>query len=204
MTVHPFPIRRTLAAILISLIGANSASAIGLMQAYQDALENDPAYRSARFENEAGQENRAIGRSSLMPNLSMSYATNRNFLNMTTMTSQGNFTTQPDYNGVVSTLSLRQPLFNMGDLARYHEGVAQAEYSSAQFNGRGQELVIRLVSAYTDALYAEDQLALANAQRDAFEEQKLVNERMMQKGEGTKTDELETESKYAMALAQVI
>lgn len=201
--MNSLPLRRLLASALLSVL-SGEASAIGLMQAYQDALQNDPAYRSAKFENDAGQENRAIGRSSLMPNLSISYAANRNFLNMTTITSQGNYSSQPNYNGMVSTLSLRQPLFNLGDLARYNEGVAQAEYSRAQFGGRGQELVIRLVSAYTDALYAEDQLALANAQRDAFEEQKLVNERMMQKGEGTKTDELETESKYAMALAQVI
>ena len=201
--MNSFPLRRLLASALLSVL-SGEASAIGLIQAYQDALQNDPAYRSAWFENEAGQENRAIGRSSLMPNLSMSYASNRNFLNVTTITSQGNFSTQPDYNGMVSALTLRQPLFNLGDLARYNEGVAQAEYSRAQFNGRGQELVIKLVSAYTDVLYAEDQLVLGNAQRDAFEEQKLVNERMMQKGEGTRTDELETESKYAMALVHVI
>jgi protease secretion system outer membrane protein len=52
--------------------------------------------------------------------------------------------------------------------------------------------------------YAEDQLALVTAQRDAFAEQMRVNERMFQKGEGTKTDMLETQAKYDVAEAQVI
>lgn len=206
MIVSPAPIKRLLLAALLAslLFRAGGAWAIGLLQAYDEALQNDPTYRSAVYENKAGQENRAIGLSSLLPNLSMSYATNRNLLDMTTITNQGSYSSQPNYNGMVATLSLRQPLFNLADIARYQQGIAQAKYSQAQFSVHQQEFVVRLVSAYTDALYAEDQVTLAKAQGDAFEEQMRVNEQMFQKGEGTTTDELEAQSKLALSQAQLI
>ena len=82
--------------------------------------------------------------------------------------------------------------------------MAQSNYSTVLFGGRQQDLVIRLVSAYADAQFAEDQLALATAQRDAYGEQMRVNDRMFAKGEGTKTDSLETQAKFDLAEAQLI
>ena len=107
-------------------------------------------------------------------------------------------------NSSSGVVQLRQPIFNLDGIARYYQGVAQTSYSEAVFSGRAQELVVRVVGAYADAQYAEDQLALVTAQRDAYAEQKRVNERMFQKGEGTRTDMLETQAKYDVAEAQVI
>ena len=45
------------------------ASALGLIQAYNAALLNDPTYRSAISDNQAGKEYKAIGRSALLPSL---------------------------------------------------------------------------------------------------------------------------------------
>jgi protease secretion system outer membrane protein len=64
--------------------------------------------------------------------------------------------------------------------------------------------MIRLMMAYADAKYAQDQLMLYLAQRDAFAEQRRVNDRLFQKGEGTRTDMLETQAKLDVAEAQVI
>ena len=189
---------------LFLLLNSAGASAMGLMQAYDAALQNDPTYRSAIHEHEAGEENLALGRSKLLPNLSFDYQQNRNLLNITTTTGQNTGSQQMTYLGQVTTLSMRQPLFNLGDYASYKQGRAQADYSRAQFSGKGQDLVLRVVQAYTDALYAGDQLDLAKAQSAAYEELMHANELKLSKGEGTRTDVLETQSKYALVQAQVI
>ncbi|RZI43633.1 DUF4440 domain-containing protein [Herbaspirillum sp. HC18] len=186
------------------LLQAMPASAMGLIQAYEAALQNDPTYRSAVAENEAGQQNRILGRSNLLPSLSASYSTYKNRADYTQPTIFGEQTTHPEYSSSSGALTLRQPLFNLDGLARYYQGVAQTNYSDALFSARGQDLVIRLVGAFAEAKYAEDQLALAIIQRDTFAEQRTVNERMFQKGEGTRTDTAETQAKYDLAEAQLL
>ena len=51
-------------AVMIS-----SAQALSLLDAYEAALENDPLFRAAVHENEAGQQTEKIGRAGLLPNL---------------------------------------------------------------------------------------------------------------------------------------
>jgi outer membrane protein, protease secretion system len=198
--------RRVLASAMTAalLLQAIPASALGLVQAYEAALQNDPAYRAAVHDNEAGQQYKVLGRSNLLPSLSASYATYKNRADFTQPTLLGESTTHPEYTSSSSGIQLRQPLLNLDGFARYNQGVAQTNYSDAIFSARAQDLVIRLMSAYAEAKYAEDQLALATIQRDTFAEQRLVNERMFQKGEGTRTDVLETQSKYELAEAQLL
>ena len=193
------------AAFVVLLAHSGQTCAMGLMQAYEAALQHDPVYRSALFDNQAGQQYRAIGRSGLLPSVQYTYSTSKNQADRTSPDFLGTpSTTHPEYTSISSSISLRQTLFNLNTSARYRQGIAQAGYSDAQFSGRSQELMIRLVSAYADAKYAQDQLALYGAQRDAFAERRRVNERMFDKGEGTRTDMLETQAKLDLAQAQVI
>ncbi|HJU70321.1 MAG TPA: TolC family outer membrane protein [Paucimonas sp.] len=205
--MKPVSVKRLLASALGAslLLQAGSASALGLLQAYEAALQNDPTYRSAIHENEAGQQYAALGRASLLPSVSLNYSASHNRADVTQPNIQGKqVTSHPQYQSNNGSLSLRQPLFNPDGVARYRQGVAQTNYSEATFSGRRQDLVLRLTGAYVDAQYAQDQLALAEAQRDAYAEQMRVNQRMFQKGEGTRTDMLETQAKLDVAEAQVI
>lgn len=190
-----------------ALLLSPNALAIGLMQAYEAALSNDPTYQAARHENEAGQQNRAIGRASLLPTISATYSASKNKLTEREYTPDGGATVtqEPvDYSSNVAAISLRQPLVNFDGIARYQQGSAQASYSGAVFSGKSQELIIRVVTAYAEAQYAENQVALATAQRDAYAEQMKVNKRMFEFGEATVTDMLETQAKAELAEAQVI
>ena len=184
---------------------AGQVFAMSLVEAYQAALQNDPVYQSAVHDNEAGQQNRAIGRSYLLPNIGLNYAKYKNRADITQPNIFGQTSTsQPEYDSKSASVTLRQPLFSLDSYARYKQGAAQADYSDAVFSSKGQDLLQRLVGAYADAKFAEDQLALVTAQRDALEEQRKVNERMFQKGEGTKTDMLETQARYDLAEAQLL
>lgn len=198
--------RRVCASILtICLLHAGSASALGLLQAYEAALQNDPTYRAAVYENEAGQQYKVLGLVPLLPTLSASYSTSANNANITSPNGRGQSTSvQQVYNSKVSSVQLRQPLVNLEGIARYYQGVAQTSYSDAQFSGHRQELITRLVGAYADAKYAEDRLTLAIVQRDTYAEQRRMNDRMFEKGEGTKTDMLETQAKFDLSEAEVL
>ncbi len=193
--------KKTLVLVCTILLNqAGHVYGLNLLDAYEAALQHDPIYRSAMHENEAGQQAEIIGRSSLLPNLAVTHAQNKNSGTLDTGASS-----QPlNFDGQVSTLSLRQPLFNLEAIAGYQQGKAKADSSRAKFAGHGQQLVVRLVEAYVETLLAQDHVKLAETQRDALEELKRVNESMLQKGEGTTTDVLETQSKFAQAQAKVI
>lgn len=180
------------------------AAAVDLSDAFALALRNDPAFHAAIAERDAGLEYRAIGRAKLLPNLSYRYNSARNDSEVTQSTTVGNITQQRDYRSYSSTLTLQQPLFDYGAWAEYRQGVAKALLADAQFRGRGQELAVRLFQAYSKALFANEQIALAQAQRRAYAEQLTLNERLLKGGEGTRTDVLETRARYELAKAQEI
>jgi protease secretion system outer membrane protein len=180
----------------------SSVQAMSLLDAYEAALQHDPIYRSAYHENEAGQQAEAIGLASLLPNLAITHSQSKSTGTITNnqnhTSSSGNFESQ------ISSLTLRQPLINLEAVASYRMGKAQADSSRAKFTGRSQQLVVRLVEAYVETLLAQDHVKIAEAQLNALEELKRVNERMLIKGEGTTTDVLETQSKHAIAQAKAI
>lgn len=204
--IRLFPLMRRgawFAALLLS--AASQSFAMGLIQAYDAALQHDAIYLSAMAENQAGQQYKAIGRAGWLPRLEYSYGNSKNMAALTTQGIAGlPVTSHPDYTSISNNISLRQTLFNLDTVARYRQGIAQTNFSDAQFAGRSQDLMIRLVTAYTEARFAQDQLALLVAQRDAFAEQKRANQRMFQYGEGSKTDVLETEAKLDVAQAKLI
>lgn len=189
----------------VMLLGLSlPAMAVDLSDALVLALRNDPTFHAAIAERDAGLEYRAIGRAKLLPNLSYRYNSARNDSEVTQSTTAGNITQQRDYRSYSSTLTLQQPLFDYGAWAEYRQGVARALLADAQFRGRGQELVVRLFQAYSEALFANEQIALAQAQRRAYAEQLTLNERLLKGGEGTRTDVLETRARYELAKAQEI
>jgi protease secretion system outer membrane protein len=192
------------AILALCLAHSGGASAIGLLQAYQAALENDPTYRAAYHESEGGKEYANLGRAGLLPSVTANYAYNKNRAAVEQDGAQGPTQSQPEYASRSGGVQLRQPLFNLEAVARYQQGIAQTKMSAAQFSLRGQELVLRVVGAYLDVLLARDELALAQAQRDAYAEQRKVNDKLFEHGEGSRTDMLETQARLDVAEAAVL
>ncbi|HEU4852810.1 MAG TPA: TolC family outer membrane protein [Telluria sp.] len=196
----PFARRIVASAVAAIALAHGSASAITLEEAYQAALRNDPTYRAAVFGNEAGQENRALGRSYLLPSLSGSYTSQESKSDITV----GRNRSHREYMSKSANISLRQAIFNLDAVARYRQGVQQALASESMLDVARQQLIVRVVSAYIEAIFSDDQLALAKAQRDMLAEQQQVNDRLYKAGEGTVTDRLETQAKLDMAEARLL
>lgn len=177
---------------------------IGLMEVYGMALEYDPTYHAALKERDAGLEERAIGRAALLPKLSFQYQAGRNQSEVTQPGFLGRSTSDRSYRSYSSSLTLEQPVFDYEAISRYYRGIAQAHHADARFRSRSQEVAVRVAQAYTEALFAKDQIDLTQAQKRAFAEQMTLNARRLDAGEGTRTDMLETQARYDLAQAQEI
>lgn len=189
------------AAVAAALMAPATAGAMTLEEVYQAALKNDAAYRAAYYSNESGKENRVLGRSNLLPQLSASYSGGKSHSDISTGSAA---TRHEDYNTKSAVLQLRQPLFSLDALARYKQGGLQADYSEAVFMSERQQVAVRAVGAYVEMLFKQDQLDLARVERDMYVERMKVNDRMFDKGEGTRTDMLETRARLDVAEAALL
>ncbi|MGX1174893.1 TolC family outer membrane protein [Pseudomonas sp. R151218B TE3479] len=183
----------------------NNAWAMGPFEFYEQALRNDPVYLGAIKERDAGLENRAIGRAGLLPHLGYSYNKGRNQSKVTYLNDRG--ASQHDdrnYSSYGSSLTLQQPLLDYEAYAAYRKGVAQALFADESFRDKSQALLVRVLSQYTQALFAQDQIDIALAKKKAFEQQFQQNEQLFRQGEGTRTDILEAQARYELAIAEEI
>lgn len=190
---------------LAMLALGGSAQALSLTEAYDAALKSDPTYKMHFFENKAAKESRIIGRSNLLPTVSASYNFSHNNADLMQPSMFGGVQqTYPKYVSRSANVQFRQSLFNLDAWFRYRQGVINTNESDARFKARTAELAVRVLAAYTDALFADDQIGLVTAQRDMYIEQMKVQQRMLEKGEGTRTDVLEVQARLDLAEAQVL
>lgn len=198
-------LKKSLVAVLIATV-FSQAQAIDLYESYDLALANDPTFRGALKDYEAGLANETIGRSALMPKINASYYTAQNRATQWGAAYSGgpnvaqNFQYNSDYYGAF----LNQPLFSLEALARWKQGSAQADAARTRFVLNSQQLLIRVLQTYLNTLNAQDQLEFQVAERNAFKEQAVVSRRLNQKGQNPITDVLEAESAYQLAEARVL
>ncbi len=194
-----------LAAAFALLAGNSAVAAMGPFEIYEQALRNDPVFLGAIKERDAGLENRAIGRAGLLPKLGYNYNKGRNSSKATSLDERArNRTDDRNYSSYGSSLTLQQPLLDYEAYAAYRKGVAQSLFADENFRGKSQELLVRVLDNYTKALFAQDQIDIAQAKKKAYEQQFQQNEHMFKQGEGTRTDILEAESRYELATAEEI
>ena len=187
-----------LAGCTLALLSSEGLAA-GLMDAYQAARQNDPAFRAARYERDAGQYAIAIGRAGLLPNVAItgSFSKNKGERESTRV----GLSQDLDYREQAAAIVLRQPLFNYDSFVRYQQGGIQAAFSDAVFDRKEAELAVKLSGAYFDALFSMERLALTDAEISAYQAQRELAERRRKGGEGTVTEVAEAESRLQLARA---
>ena len=190
------------AAVLACSVPAQS---LDLQRAFASAMVNDAQFQAAIKEKMAGEIYRELGLASLLPQLSLSYTDNKNQLDRTSIDSAGKpITDQSNYRSSSNVLSLRQSIVNFEGMARYRQGKAQANQSLAVFDSQTNALAIRLIDAYLSVLFSMDQIELMEAELAAYEELMKANQALWQKGEGTRTDAIETRSRFLVSQAQLM
>jgi outer membrane protein, protease secretion system len=191
--------RRLLPLIVLAVESNLAFGAENLLSLYREALTTNAPLLAAQAGAVAEQENENIARGQLLPNLSLggSYSGNRTERQIAAEPSQ-NF----NYQSYAYNLNLRQPVFRKYNWALYEQSKAQGEAAGQQLNSAGNEMAIRLVGAYLELLFSEDQLRLLAAQKLAVAGQMQAAEKGVIAGSGTRIDVDEARARYDMILAQ--
>lgn len=180
-----------------------SASGADLIDIYRLAQTRDAVYSGARAAWTAAQEKIPQGRAGLLPQASISANTIYNdrtvgFRNSATAANNSQF------NSNAITLSISQPLFRRQNTVALEQARTQVEQAEAQFSLAAQELVLRVAQGYFDVLLAQDNVALAQAQKAAISQQLAQAKRNFEVGTATITDTHEAQARYDLTLAQEI
>ena len=192
-------------AALVLAAHAQGQAAGGFSAAFDAALANDAEYRAARYELESREQTVPIARAGLLPNLAANYSESRVQGNRESLNVLGQeFNQRLDYRNPVTALQLRAPLFNLEAINRYQSARSQVDGARSVFVARGQELLDRLGTAYVQRLFAEEIVALAQAQVEAYRGQSEMAARRFAAGEGTRTDTAEAAASLAFSRAQLV
>ena len=174
-----------------------------LQQAYQAALQQDATIRAARAAADVGDERVEQAKAMRYPNVAFSAARNRNDLSNTQRNVLGrSVTVDENYTSHNATLTLRQPVYRKSlsvGLEQAHQMRAEV---GAQLDRELQNLGVRVTDAYLQLLLAQDQLALARAQKNTTTTQLDAARKLLDAGSGTRTDIDEAQARLDMAVAQ--
>lgn len=183
----------------------NAQAALTLADAWQATLLNDPTYKAAIAEREAGQTNRAMGRAGLLPQVGASLGRNRV---RGTLESPGPFdtvnSTDLNYMSGVKEIHVNQTVFNWSRFAEYRLGHARADYSLAAFDTKAKDTSVRLLNRYFQTLLSYENVKLAQSKLQASEKQIVAAQRRYDGGEGTVTDVHEARSHRDLSRAELI
>jgi hypothetical protein len=121
-------VKKTVLASMLALSSVmTDVSALDLMTAYEGALANDPTFRAAVKDAEAGRANLEIGRSGLLPQLSANYysAINNSRIQGPITNAPGSPTTVTNraYPSNNSYFQVTQSLFNLQALAQFRRAL---------------------------------------------------------------------------------
>lgn len=136
------------------------------MSIYQLAQQSDPQLQAAKEQLNAARENKSLARSQLLPSIGLgaSYEATRRDLK----TLQGVTVDQSEsYKESGLGLNLTQPIYHRDRFVQLEQAdstiaQAEAEYAAAEIG-----LMVRSTTAYFDILSAEDDLRVAQAEREA-------------------------------------
>ena len=151
--------------LVTSLLALSIHSAAdSLIDIYNDALENDPQYKSAEFSYLAGKEIKVQGRAGLLPNISISAQTNWNEYYQ-------NDELQNEYNNFSSSARLTQPLIRLDSWFKYRQSKFLTDAAEADFAYSQQALIVRTAELYFNVLRAIDNLSAARSEEKAIKKQ---------------------------------
>ena len=197
--------RATFAAVALTFALGASVSAHGadLLDVFRLAQSSDAVYGSARAAWAATQEKLPQGRSGLLPSVSLSGSTQYNdrginFRDPAALDNSSRF------NSNVLSLSITQPIYRRQNIVVHEQAKTQLEQADAVLAQAAQDLITRVAQAYLDVLLAQDNLALAGAQKTAIAEQLAQAKISFEVGTATITDTHEAQARYDLSVSQEI
>lgn len=199
-SVHALAVALLLAAA--ATLPAPTATALDLTRSYELALTNDRQLKAAKARADAGRELRPQAIAQVLPNVAFSGAYGETDQQRTT----AGVVTLPwqRYRSTNYSLTLKQPIYRQYQFSQIGQATAKVAASDAQYDSSFQELGLRLVTTYFEALLARDALELIIKQRSTYETQLRAARLAFAAGSGTRTDIDDIQARLDMLIADEI
>jgi outer membrane protein len=175
--------------------------AADLLDIYLHALDNDPVFKGEYSMFMAANENIAIARSPLLPQLSMSASDTANQQSVNAGTF---FSISEAYSNTQFVINATQALFNYKIWAKVQEAKASVKAAHARFNDRAQDLILRTAQSYFQVLLAYDKLRFSVAKKNANKRQLDQSTQRFNVGLDAITSVYDAQAAYDQSIAQVI
>ncbi|MCI8211940.1 ABC transporter [Pseudomonas sp. S25] len=173
---------------------------LSLTEAYDASRLNDPTLKSAGHAYDASQQEEAIGRGGLYPQVSLTSRYGNG--GRTDGGSDDGYVNSNDYQANNVTLAAQQPLYDKGRWAAYQEGKARGVLGTQQFDVASQSLYDRVAKGYFDVARAENEIKLIAQQKAAISGLVTQSKKLFKSGQGAITDIDEAQARLDLVEAQ--
>jgi outer membrane protein len=186
----------------------HAAQAESLMDIYQKALRSDPSLREADANRLATLETRPQAIAALLPQIDAdaTYSDDSNVGSRDTpvggLSTKSTFDNDSD--GWRWNVQLRQTLFRWDQWVKLKQSDKQLAQAEADYRAAGQDLMVRVSTAYFDVLAAQDTLASEQAAKEAIGRQLEQAQKRFEVGLIAITDVVEAQAAYDQAIATEI
>lgn len=191
------------AAVGIALTTVSfTSNAEDLAQIYRLAVDNDPTLLRAAAERNATQKGVDIAKSGFLPQITgeagYSESTSEQFSKISGQVED------IDSSGWQAGVTLNQSIFDWSVWKNADIAEKQAYQAEISYNNAQQELMLRVVNAYFQALQAKDDLSFAEAEKKAIKRQLEQTKQRFSVGLTAITDVHEAQAQYDSAVAREI
>ena len=149
---------------LFTIICSLSLNSEDILQIYNEALENDPTYKSAEYSYLADKQIVVQGRAALLPSITLSGSTNWNEYYQ-------NDELQQEYNSFSKSARISQPLFRLDTWFNFKRSKSLTDAAEADFAYQQQNLLLRTAELYFGVLRAIDNLNASISEEKAIKKQ---------------------------------
>lgn len=208
---HSMRLKPVLLALAITAAMPGMAHAEDLMQAYQQARQNDPQLALAEANARSTHEGINQARAALFPQIDASLGLTQDNRGRSSGTyidqSTGQLYMTPATGYLRSrnlSLTLSQSVF---DLSRYEDlksAHSQADSQNAQLTAEQQNLIVRVATAYFNVLTAKDEVDFSKAQEKSLARELDQAQQRFKVGLSAITDVQDAKAQHDSATAQLI
>jgi outer membrane protein len=194
----------SLVILLCSSFWASTAFTEGLLDVYQKAQENDPAFKAVSFRKLAVEEGRRQAIAKLLPTISGDADYTYTSQDIKESDNEVFGVGDSDYDTTSYGLILSQPVFHRDLFVGLNQSKAESLWAAAEYAVASQELIVRVADAYLKALVAKDQLVYATGEQTAVEKHLELAKGRHEMGLAPITDLYDATARMATTQAIVI
>ena len=188
-------------ALLIAGLFSSSASALDLLQAYEQAQQYDATYMTSISRYEAARLDLPLAQSANRPSLAagLGLQYNDDIFN----SNEGNTLSADTTSGELS-IDLDQNLYDTSTNYDIESAGYSVDIAELQLGVAKEELIVATVGLYLNVLASLDNKTLAERERTSIEKQLDLATQRLKVGLGTKTDQYDAQARFEGANAELI